>query len=130
MDTSSHAGNGAAAAPAEQQGTGPQQDAGMLAAADDGGDSSPAAGVGHGAGAFDPVKCLPRAQRMALGALCKRLIDAGRLEWLQQRCATAELVYYIQPEVSGENRLLLGRVLPSCPDPDRSHDGAINEATQ
>lgn len=56
---------------------------------------------------FDPCQALPRARRMALGQMCKQLIDRGRLDWLARRCASAELVCYVPPEVSGENRLLL-----------------------
>ncbi|EFJ48142.1 hypothetical protein VOLCADRAFT_117653 [Volvox carteri f. nagariensis] len=56
---------------------------------------------------FDPVFRIPRAVRMALGQKCKQLIDAGRLEWLQRRFRRAEMVSYIGPEVTGENRLLL-----------------------
>ncbi|GIL88710.1 hypothetical protein Vretimale_17287 [Volvox reticuliferus] len=56
---------------------------------------------------FDPVFRLPRALRMAVGQKCKQLIDAGRLDWLRQRFRSAELVSYIGPEVTGENRLLL-----------------------
>ncbi|GFR49794.1 hypothetical protein Agub_g11732 [Astrephomene gubernaculifera] len=56
---------------------------------------------------FNPVSHLPRDRRMAVGQMCKQLIDAGRLEWLQGRFQSAELVSYIGPEVTGENRLLL-----------------------
>ncbi|GIL60782.1 hypothetical protein Vafri_15223 [Volvox africanus] len=56
---------------------------------------------------FDPVFRLPRALRMAVGQKCKQLIDAGRLDWLRRRFRVVELVSYIGPEVTGENRLLL-----------------------
>ncbi|KAG2451847.1 hypothetical protein HYH02_003623 [Chlamydomonas schloesseri] len=56
---------------------------------------------------FDPATRLPRARRMAVGQMCKQLIDRGRLEWLRDKYARAELVCYIGPEVTGENRLLL-----------------------
>ncbi|KAG2488324.1 hypothetical protein HYH03_013174 [Edaphochlamys debaryana] len=58
-------------------------------------------------GEFDPAARLPRARRMAIGAMAKQLIDAGRLDWLTKRYGRAELVSYIGPEVTGENRLLL-----------------------
>ena len=41
--------------------------------------------------------------------LCKRLIDVGRLRWLRAQNLTCEIVRYVQPTVSGENRLLLAR---------------------
>ncbi|KAF5843100.1 hypothetical protein DUNSADRAFT_2137 [Dunaliella salina] len=34
---------------------------------------------------WDPVRSLPRDKRMAIGAMCKQLIDRGRLLWLRQR---------------------------------------------
>lgn len=58
-------------------------------------------------GPWRPHRAIPRAERIRVGALCKALIDAGRLAWLQQQGVRAELVYYCAPEVSGENRLLL-----------------------
>ncbi|PNH01156.1 hypothetical protein TSOC_012968, partial [Tetrabaena socialis] len=56
---------------------------------------------------YDPTSRLPRARRMAVGAMCKQLLDAGRLDWLRSRFRSAELVSYVGPEVTGENRLLL-----------------------
>lgn len=70
---------------------------------------------------------------MALGSMCKQLIDVGRLRWLQGRlglegraCGPGEwqelqlgmarrppaaaLVQYIPSDVTGENKLLLARV--------------------
>lgn len=41
--------------------------------------------------------------------MCKALVDAGRLHWLRQQGWQGELVQYCPPELSGENRLLLGR---------------------
>ncbi|GAB4817542.1 hypothetical protein N2152v2_004588 [Parachlorella kessleri] len=59
--------------------------------------------------AWRPHHALGRAERMAVGHKCKRLIDYGRMLWLQQQGFKAELVAYVPPEVSGENRLLLAR---------------------
>lgn len=56
---------------------------------------------------FDPARCLSRIERMALGQKCKQLIEAGRLEWMRGRFGACELVCYVGPEVTGENRLLL-----------------------
>ena len=52
---------------------------------------------------------LPRERRVAVGQMCKQLIDQGRLEWLKGvgACGQTELVSYCRPEVSGECRLLL-----------------------
>ena len=54
--------------------------------------------------------CLPTW--LQVGQQCKELLDLGRLQWLQrqQQVAVAEMVQYIQPSVSGENRLLLARL--------------------
>ena len=59
--------------------------------------------------AFLTSELLPRDRRVALGQKCKQLIDQGRLEWLHgvRVCNRAELVTYCEPNVSGENRLLL-----------------------
>ncbi len=59
---------------------------------------------------FDPARCLSRCERMTLGQKCKQLIEAGRLEWLRGRFGACELVCYVGPEVTGENRLLLAVV--------------------
>ncbi|KXZ52615.1 hypothetical protein GPECTOR_9g660 [Gonium pectorale] len=66
---------------------------------------------------FDPAALLPRSRRMAVGQICKQVIDAGRLDWLRSRFRSAELVSYIGPEVTGENRLLLAAApLGAAPD--------------
>ncbi len=48
---------------------------------------------------------------MRYGAMCKRLIDAGRLHFLQGCGAfsLAESVLYVDSAVTGENRLLLAK---------------------
>jgi Methyltransferase TRM13 len=50
-----------------------------------------------------------RHARIAAGVLCKRLIDHGRLEWLQGHGMHVEYVRYVDGQVSGENRMLLAR---------------------
>jgi hypothetical protein len=52
-----------------------------------------------------------RERRMRYGAMCKRLIDAGRLHFLQGCGAfsLAESVLYVDSAVTGENRLLLAK---------------------
>ncbi|GAX76544.1 hypothetical protein CEUSTIGMA_g3990.t1 [Chlamydomonas eustigma] len=61
---------------------------------------------------LDSVELL-RERKMAVGLMCKMLIDHGRLLWLQDRqnCKNAELVCYCSPDVSGENRLLLAKMI-------------------
>lgn len=59
--------------------------------------------------AWDPHRLLPRAERIAIGLDCKALIDAARLDYLKASGMTAELVAYVAPDVSGENKLLLAR---------------------
>ena len=53
---------------------------------------------------------ISRARQKEIGALCKRLIDAGRLHFLTSTAfPLAESVLYVDGSVTGENRLLLGR---------------------
>ena len=59
--------------------------------------------------AWDPHRLLPRAERIAIGLGSKALIDAARLDYLKAAGMTAELVAYVAPDVSGENKLLLAR---------------------
>lgn len=75
-----------------------------------------------------PHHSLPRAERIAVGQKCKRLIDAARALWLREQGFKAGIVSYVAPEVSGENQLLLaipyhatagydaacGAALPTC----------------
>lgn len=73
----------------------------------------PAAGEAAEAEAWRPQAALPRARKIAIGGRCKRLIDAARLRWLRrQGFASTELVQYVSPAVSGENRLLLAAAAP------------------
>jgi tRNA:m4X modification enzyme len=51
-----------------------------------------------------------RETRQRVGVLCKRLIDYGRLRWVQQQGLEAEIVCYADSKTTGENRLLLARV--------------------
>lgn len=52
---------------------------------------------------------MTRRERVEVGALAKRLLDAGRAEWLQAQMGleSAELVAYVPKEVSPENRLIV-----------------------
>lgn len=47
--------------------------------------------------------------RILVGVQCKRLIEYGRLEWVKEQglCSAAEIVTYVEPQFSGENRLLV-----------------------
>lgn len=54
-----------------------------------------------------PYHTLSRAERMKLGAKCKQLIDYGRAEWMRRAHFQAEIMQYVDPEVSGENKLLM-----------------------
>ncbi|RMZ54412.1 hypothetical protein APUTEX25_001988, partial [Auxenochlorella protothecoides] len=68
---------------------------------DEDGATGPSAGTEPGAS--------DQAARIAVGQHCKALIDAGRLAYLTGRGGMeGVLVAYISPEVSGENKLLLG----------------------
>lgn len=46
-------------------------------------------------------------EKRAVGAMCKMLIDAARVQWLQSRGMEAEIVEYIDPQVTPENKLIL-----------------------
>ena len=51
---------------------------------------------------------LPRERRQVIGAQCKRLIDAGRMQYLHESTfSDAKAVQYVDAKVSGENWLLL-----------------------
>ncbi|XP_030808844.1 tRNA:m(4)X modification enzyme TRM13 homolog [Camarhynchus parvulus] len=57
-------------------------------------------------------------ERKELGCLCKRLIDHGRIEYLQQQGYKAALQYYTESAVSLENVLLTAVPNPSViPEP-------------
>ncbi|NXT17368.1 TRM13 enzyme, partial [Syrrhaptes paradoxus] len=57
-------------------------------------------------------------ERKEIGSLCKRLIDHGRIEYLQQRGYKAALQYYTESAVSLENVLLTAVPSPSLiPEP-------------
>uniref|UniRef100_A0A8V5G8M2 tRNA:m(4)X modification enzyme TRM13 n=1 Tax=Melopsittacus undulatus TaxID=13146 RepID=A0A8V5G8M2_MELUD len=57
-------------------------------------------------------------ERKEIGCLCKRLIDHGRIEYLQQRGYKAVLQYYVESTVSLENVLLTAVPSPSLiPEP-------------
>lgn len=50
----------------------------------------------------------PLEYRQEVGRKCKQLIDAGRLDFLRSGSwASAQSVLYVDPTVSGENRLLM-----------------------
>lgn len=53
-------------------------------------------------------------RRMQIGRMAKRVLDAGRLEYLQESLGwEAELVYYCDPSISPENCLIIGRPQPN-----------------
>ncbi|XP_042191147.1 tRNA:m(4)X modification enzyme TRM13 homolog isoform X1 [Callorhinchus milii] len=56
--------------------------------------------------AAEVLEMLTVRERESLGLLCKRLIDHGRIEYLQQRGFMATLQYYTSPCISPENVLL------------------------
>ena len=91
----------AAAAGAAQQQQDHQQPASVAAAA---------ALSSDAAQGWRPQADLPRERKIAVGQLCKRLIDAARLRWLQRQGFEAALVKYVPSNVSGENRLLVAAV--------------------
>ena len=66
-----------------------------------------ARGAPRGGGPPTPAAGIPRGQRMRVGQMCKRLIDRGRLEFLQEQGFQSDIVLYVPSSVSGENRLLL-----------------------
>lgn len=57
---------------------------------------------------FEPSMSLPRETRQRIGAQCKRLIDAGRWQYLRDNgFPSAKAVQYVDGMVSGENWLLV-----------------------
>ncbi|XP_053806260.1 tRNA:m(4)X modification enzyme TRM13 homolog isoform X2 [Vidua chalybeata] len=61
---------------------------------------------------------LSAEERKEIGCLCKRLIDHGRMEYLQQQGYKAALQYYTESAVSLENVLLTAVPKPSLiPEP-------------
>ncbi|RMC08447.1 hypothetical protein DUI87_14691 [Hirundo rustica rustica] len=61
---------------------------------------------------------LSAEERKEIGCLCKRLIDHGRIEYLQQQGYEAALQYYTESAVSLENVLLTAVPKPSLtPEP-------------
>ena len=65
-------------------------------------------------GPWQPRHALSRAARVAAGERCKRLLDALRARWLASQGFVLGgeggrgVLAYVPPQVSGENRLLLG----------------------
>lgn len=51
---------------------------------------------------------LPKAFKMSIGSICKKLIDEGRYQWMCHVGFNAHIVHYITPDISPENLLLLG----------------------
>lgn len=49
--------------------------------------------------------------RVIAGTQCKRLIEYGRLKWIERQgeCAVSEVIPYVDASVSGENRLIVVR---------------------
>lgn len=67
---------------------------------------------------FHPSMSLPLDRRRSIGAMCKQLIDAGRLHFLQRHgFPTSHAVAYVDGSVTGENRMLIGRrhACGNCP---------------
>ena len=72
---------------------------------------APAGDVGS---ARDFVLCGDPERRCALGRMCKRLIDLGRLRYLQDLGMEAELIHYCPSQLSPENGLLLAWLGAGC----------------
>ncbi|NXX87208.1 TRM13 enzyme, partial [Urocolius indicus] len=70
----------------------------------DAADEPPGSETESGSAALQGV--LSVEERKEIGQLCKRLIDHGRLQYLEQRGYRAALQHYTQPAVSLENVLL------------------------
>lgn len=67
---------------------------------------------------FSETRMLSAEERKEIGCLCKRLIDHGRIEYLQQQGYKAALQYYTESAVSLENVLLTAVPSPSLiPEP-------------
>ncbi|CAG8454287.1 9679_t:CDS:10 [Cetraspora pellucida] len=51
--------------------------------------------------------CLDHSSRETLGYKCKRILDYGRLKYLQENGFDVELIYYVEPSTSLENLALM-----------------------
>lgn len=69
------------------------------------GTKSESSGTGTGAAA-DGISL---RDRVRVGWQCKQLIEYGRLKWAQRQgdCVVSEVVPYVDPSFSGENRLIV-----------------------
>lgn len=56
---------------------------------------------------------LSAEERQRIGRLCKRLIDSGRLHFLDARGLKGQLNYYVSSQVTLENVLLVASSSPS-----------------
>lgn len=65
---------------------------------------------------IDAAAQLSRDRRIDLGQKCKQVIDKGREQWLRQQGFQVQSVLYVDPKVSGENRLLLGIARSTLPN--------------
>jgi hypothetical protein len=66
-------------------------------------------GTSDGANAGAAAEGISLRDRVIVGGQCKRLLEYGRLKWLERQgdCILSEVVPYVDPSFSGENRLLL-----------------------
>jgi len=65
----------------------------------------------HNTKEFEPSMSLSRERRQTIGAKCKRLIDAGRMQFLAESgFSNAQTIQYVAQELSGENWLLLASI--------------------
>lgn len=58
-----------------------------------------------------PHHSFRRSRRIAIGQKCKRIIDYARGEWLRRNGFEVDDVIYCEPEISGENRMLMAKPL-------------------
>ncbi|KAF9976872.1 tRNA:m(4)X modification enzyme TRM13 [Actinomortierella ambigua] len=59
------------------------------------------------------ISVLTYQKRVELGLRCKRLLDVGRVQYLEQHGFDAEVVYYTDPDTSLENLALMAVPKPS-----------------
>ncbi|XP_037444302.1 tRNA:m(4)X modification enzyme TRM13-like isoform X1 [Triticum dicoccoides] len=55
------------------------------------------------------IRGIPGVERSALGFMCKDIIDTGRMLWLRSKGLDADLVSYVQSDISPENHLLMAK---------------------
>eukprot|EP00775_Hariotina_reticulata_P006072 gene6072-6311_t len=72
---------------------------------------------GGGDGGFHPAAVLPRSRRMALGIMCKELIDAARCAWIEEE---------LLPAINNQQQLLSWQQIQPCQQHQQGVGGQLS----